>query len=295
MISIITATFNRAYIIEALYHSLQRQSSYGFEWIVVDDGSNDNTYELVLNWSRHETQFPIHVTKQDNGGKHRAVNSGVAQAKGDWCFIVDSDDILADDAIECIEEWVKLAEPNEKIAAVAGIKGKIIDHTPIGGFPKLRSGECFIDAKNTQRRKLNLLGDKAEVYRTILLRKYPFITFDGENFISENTVWDEIAYQDYYVRWYNKVIYFCDYLVDGLTKSGDSKEKKNFKGFIYYTNQRIKCYGFIEGIIARGYFYHVCKSMNKSIDETAGYINCGKVYVYICYQIWKLKNAFHRK
>lgn len=296
MISIITATYNRGYIIENLYHSLQRQTCHDFEWVVIDDGSNDNTFELVSSWKVSETLFPIWVFKQENGGKHRAVNFGVSKAKGDWCFIVDSDDMLSEDAVETIKEWTSLAEPLKHIAAVAGQKGRMgSSHFPIGGYPVLKPGHAFVDAKNTERRKLNLLGDKAEIYRTKLLKKYPFKTFEGENFMSECTVWDEIAYQGYYVRWYSKVIYYCDYLTDGLTQSGDVKEKKNFNGFTYLTQQRIKCHGLIEGIIARGYYYSVCNSMNKGLKEAAKNLNSSRPIIYLCYQLWKLKNVFYNK
>lgn len=295
MISIITASYNRAYIIEELYHSLQRQKSFDFEWIVIDDGSADDTYEKVSDWSKAETNFPISVYTQKNGGKHRAVNRGVGAAKGGWCFIVDSDDILADDAVATIHQWIKNAEANKKIAAVAGQKGGMSNHQPIGGFPQLRNKQKFVDAKNTDRRKLNLLGDKAEVYRTEILRTYPFMTYEGENFMSESTVWDEIAYQGYYVRWYPQVIYYCDYLSDGLTHSGDTKEKKNYQGFTYLTKQRIKCHGLLEGLIARGYYYHVSKSIGKSVDEVSSNLGNSKFLTLLSFQIWKLKNLIYKR
>lgn len=295
MISIITASYNRAYIIEKLYHSLRRQTSLDFEWIVIDDGSADDTYDKVTEWSSVETNFAIFVYKQENGGKHRAVNRGVSVAKGDWCFIVDSDDILADDAVATIRDWIKESEANKKIAAVAGQKGYLSNHQPIGGFPQLRSNKKYVDAKNTDRRKLNLLGDKAEVYRTEILRKYPFMTYEGENFMSESTVWDEIAFQGYSVRWYPEVIYYCDYLSDGLTHSGNAKEKKNYQGFTYLTKQRIRCHGLLEGIIARGYYFYVSRSMGKSVAEISSNLGNSKILSLLSFQIWKLKNLIYKK
>lgn len=295
MISVITASYNRAYIIHELYHSLQRQTSFNFEWIVIDDGSKDETFSKVKEWSHEETNFPIYVFKQENGGKHRAVNHGVSVANGGWCFIVDSDDMLSEDAIETISKWTTSVENIPQIAAVSGQKGGVSDHKPIGGFPTLKENQNYIDAKNTKRRKLNLLGDKAEVYRTQILRTYPFKTFDGENFMSESTVWDEIAYQGYYVRWYPKVIYYCDYLSDGLTRSGDAKEKNNFQGFTYLTQQRIKCHGLLEGMIARGYYYNVSKSMGKNINEISSNLGSCKFLVVLGSLVWKLKNRIYKR
>ncbi|MCI7302723.1 MAG: glycosyltransferase family 2 protein [Clostridia bacterium] len=104
MISVFTPTYNRAYILPALYQSLQRQTCRNFEWIIVDDGSTDNTSELIASWQKDHNDFTIIYRKQQNGGKHTAINYGVALASYKWFFIVDSDDYLRDDAIERI--WV---------------------------------------------------------------------------------------------------------------------------------------------------------------------------------------------
>lgn len=290
MISIITATYNRAYIIEGLYKSLCRQTLKDFEWIVVDDGSTDNSFELLSKWKSTCSGFQIKLYRQQNGGKHRAVNKGIQEASGKYCFIVDSDDILADDAVETILTWWSHCEHIENIAAVSGLKGRITDHSRIGEFPMMKEGHVYIEAKNTERRRFHLLGDKAEVYRSILLKANPFRSYDGENFMSESTVWDELAYQGYTVRWYNKIIYYCEYLADGLTKRGDEKEIKNFRGFTYYTKQRIKCYNIIEGIIARGYYYSIAQKKGLTLFESARNIDSNGLFLYLCFVAWKCKN-----
>lgn len=290
MISIITATYNRSYIIGELYNSLCRQTSYDFEWIVVDDGSTDNIKEIMSVCIKECTKFPIYFFQQPNGGKHRAVNRGIGAAKGDYCFIVDSDDMLSDDAIETVNKWWSQSVDNQLIAAVSGLRGGVLNHGKIGDFPKLKVGQDYIDVKNTQRRRYNLLGDKAEVYRTALLKEHPFKCFDGENFMSEKTVWDELAYEGYYVRWYNKVIYYCEYLNDGLTKSGDEKEIRNFNGFTYYTQQRIKCNNLLEGIIARGYYLNVAKKKGLNLRDASRNLGASQISLVFSYLIWLLKN-----
>mgnify|MGYP000231771201 CR=1 FL=1 len=80
MISVFTPTYNRAYILPALYQSLQRQTCRNFEWIIVDDGSTDNTGELIASWQKDHNDFTIIYRKQQNGGKHTAINYGVALA-----------------------------------------------------------------------------------------------------------------------------------------------------------------------------------------------------------------------
>lgn len=100
MVSVFTPTYNRAYILPVLYESLKRQTCSDFEWIIVDDGSTDNTEELITSWQMECNDFSIVYRKQKNGGKHTAINNGVTLAKYEWFFIVDSDDYLRNDAVE---------------------------------------------------------------------------------------------------------------------------------------------------------------------------------------------------
>ncbi len=97
MITIFTPVYNRAHTMNQLYQSLLRQTSFNFEWIIVDDGSTDHTAELVEGWRNIKNPFFIGFLQQDNGGKHRAINKGVQLAKGEAFFIVDSDDYLTDE------------------------------------------------------------------------------------------------------------------------------------------------------------------------------------------------------
>ena len=104
-ITVFTPTYNRAYIIENLYQSLRKQTYTDFEWLVVDDGSADNTQELFEGWQQEDNPFPIRYVKQENGGKCRAINHGLKLARGELFFTVDSDDYLTDDALEKILRW----------------------------------------------------------------------------------------------------------------------------------------------------------------------------------------------
>lgn len=96
--TILTPTYNRAYILKNALDSLCRQTDPDFEWIIVDDGSTDNTEQLVRAWLAEPLPFPLHYIKQENGGKHRALNRGVLSAVYDYVLILDSDDYLTDDA-----------------------------------------------------------------------------------------------------------------------------------------------------------------------------------------------------
>lgn len=237
LITICTPTFNRGYIIKNLYHSLQEQSVNSFEWLVIDDGSNDDTEEIFQNILKENNPFPIRYLKQENGGKHRAVNIGVKEAKGELFFIVDSDDYLTNDAVEKLFSWVKTLDSSRKWAGVAGYRGTSKDNR-IG---ELFGSTKYIDAKNTERLELHLLGDKAEAYFTEILKKYPYPEFENENFVTPDVVWNAIANDGYYMRWFSDIIWICNYLADGITND-KNKFIRNPKGFAYWVKQTIQIY-----------------------------------------------------
>jgi len=289
MISIITPTYNRGYIIENLYNSLINQSVKHFEWIVVDDGSTDNTRELIKKYITETYSFNIHYIYQKNGGKHRAVNTGVSIARYDYCFIVDSDDFLVDNAIELIIEWIETINNEPDFAGVAGLKGYIRSGEKIGRYPKHKRFTKYIDATNLERKKFHLSGDKAEVYRKDILKRYPFPEFQGENFITEEVVWDAIARDGYKIRWFNKVIYLCEYNEDGLTRMGESKFINNFNGYTYAIKQRMKLHGFLERQFAAGEYMNYAKKKGLNLKDSADNLEITLVYAVLVYMVWNLK------
>ena len=233
MVTVFTPTYNRAYRLEQLYNSLKRQTSKDFEWIVINDGSTDNTNELFDAWLKEENDFPIIYKEVENGGKHRGINKAVQMASSDAFFIVDSDDYILDDAIEKVNRWFSQIADDDSFAAVSGLKSEP-NMKPVGGYGKFE-GE-YVDCTNLQRHLYNLLDDKAEVYKTSILKKYPFPEFEGEKFVPESLIWDSIARDGYKIRWFNEIIYICEYLPDGLSASSDKKFMESPKGFIAYLN-----------------------------------------------------------
>ena len=103
-ITVFTPTYNRGYIIENLYKSLKRQDFVDFEWIVVDDGSTDNTKDLFEKILEDDKNFSVIYECTENGGKHRAINRGLQLASGELFFIVDSADYLTDDALRLVDD-----------------------------------------------------------------------------------------------------------------------------------------------------------------------------------------------
>lgn len=239
-LTIFTPSYNRAYILTELFDSLIKQSCKDFEWIIVDDASTDNTSEVVKKF--YNDEFEIKYIKQEHGGKHRAINLGLKNAIGELFLIVDSDDALTHNAVETIKKWH--SEHDKSKANICGFAGLRMykDGSIIGGNP---SFECdtYVEATNLERNKFNLDGDKAEIYFTEILKKYPFPEFEGEMFLTEAIVWNKIATDGYKLKWYNTPIYVCEYLEDGLTKTGANAHighVNNINGYGLYVNQLLE-------------------------------------------------------
>lgn len=267
-ITIFTPTYNRRQLIDNLYQSLLVQTQKNFEWLVIDDGSTDKTDEYFSELLSKTQAIPIRYIRQENGGKHRAINRGVQIANGELFFIVDSDDALLPNAIEKINQWVESLDNSHKWCGIAGLRG-FTENKPIGQHPSTD----FVDAKNTERRKYNLLGDKAEVYFTDVLKNYPFPEISGEKFISEEIVWNAIARDGYYLRWFNEIIYICSYLEGGLTKD-NSKDELNPQGRLLWAKGQLEAFpnSWRDRFLAIGIYRHAV--INKeSVKESAQKLN----------------------
>ena len=284
-ITIFTSTYNRKDLIERLYQSLLQQSQKNFEWLVVDDGSIDNTEKYFSDLLTKQQPFPIHYIKQENGGKHRAINKGVQNALGELFFIVDSDDYLTESAIDKINQWIVTLDSSHKWAGISGLKGYSKDSV-VGQLGKA----SFVDAKNNERRKYNLLGDKAEVYFTEVIKKYPFPEIPGENFISEEIVWNAIAREGYYLRWFNEIIYICDYLDGGLTKD-NSKDRNNSQGRLLWAKGQLETFpnSWRDRFLAIGTYRHAVAGI-KSINLTAKELGVSGISVILASMLLSLYN-----
>lgn len=224
-ITVFTPTYNRAYIIEILYRSLQRQAFTDFEWLVIDDGSSDKTQELFGQWATEKNAFPIRYYKQKNGGKCRAINRALDLAQGELFFTVDSDDYLTDDALEKIQRWEAELPKNQKYCGLAGNLGTTPNMTPNSLF-----NEEYFDGTALDRYG-KVKGERAMVFYTDIHRKYRYPVFPDEKFMTEAVVWNRMAHDGYKMRFYNDIIWVYEYKEDGLTRAGSSVFLNNPKGY----------------------------------------------------------------
>lgn len=213
-ITILTPTYNRRDGVKNLWESLQSQTVKDFEWLIVDDGSTDDTKGLIEQL-RPESDFPIRYIYKANGGKHTALNAGIKEIENELTFIVDSDDCLSKDSVASI------LKTNRKYSARSDLCG----YTFLRSFPDGKiNGKVFspnekmasyIDARVNAD---DTNADKAEVFRTSCLKEFPFPEYPGEKFLGEDMVWVRMA-RKYKMVHVNKAIYIGNYMEDGLTNN----------------------------------------------------------------------------
>lgn len=230
MLTVFTPTYNRADKLPRLYESLCRQSCYDFEWLIIDDGSSDDTPTQVQEFLP-ETRFSVRYIRKENGGKHTAYNLALEQARGEWFLCVDSDDYLADQAVE------KLLP---KLQSRDGLNGLIAYKEDVGG--RLLSEQFPTGLEREKMHCLSLVhgcgGEFTMVFSTAFARKFPFPVFPGERFVTECVVYDRMdCFTE--LALLPEVITVCEYQEDGYSRNANAVMKKNPSGYCLYFLQRI--------------------------------------------------------
>lgn len=233
-VTIFTPTYNRAHLLTRLYNSLVQQNNKNFEWLIVDDGSTDNTKELVETFIAQDI-IKIRYYIQTNGGKHTAINKGIDGAKGELFFIVDSDDFLPANSIQRITYFYEKIESEDSIAGIVGKKLIINDNVDNIKFDQYEFKSSFFDI----RYKYNYKGDMAEVIKTSVIKEFLFPVFENEKFCTEAVVWNRIS-QNYYCLFFDEFIYHCEYQEGGLTSNYWNLLLNNPKGSLLYFKELLQ-------------------------------------------------------
>lgn len=222
ILTIITPSYNRAHTLPNVYDSLKNQTSKYFVWLVVDDGSSDNTEELV-NGFIEEAVIDIEYLKKPNGGKGSALNLGLDNLHTELVTCLDSDDLLYKTAVEdVIHHYERIKNDNQCCGIIAFRSNP--DGTPMGGkkipsdWKKATAADIFLSLRSK--------GEVICFYKKAVIEKLRFPTFPGENFFSPAWMQYE-ATRNYYFSPSNSVLCICEYLEDGLTKNVRSICAKN--------------------------------------------------------------------
>lgn len=228
LLSVLTPTYNRRERLETLFQSLCRQTNQDFEWWIVDDGSTDGTRKTVESLCGRAS-FQIRYIYKENGGKHTALNAAIPQITSTLTIIVDSDDMLTDDAVETVFRY------HGKYAGHGGLCGYVFHkQSPDGKIsgkrfsPEERIGS-YIDVRVNGN---DTHADKAEVFYTRCLREFPFPEFPGERFLGEDVVWLQMG-RTYPMVHINRAIYTFEYQNDGLTRNRRRNNIASPRGCVY--------------------------------------------------------------
>lgn len=232
-ITVFTPTYNRAYTLHKCYESLKKQTCKEFIWLVIDDGSTDNTKELVDKWI-FEKLINIRYHFQDNKGMHGAHNSAYELIDTELNVCIDSDDFMTDDAIEkIINFWHKNKSDNMSGIAALNIynDGQVIGTK----FPESLKTSTLFDLYNRHGVK----GDKKLIYRTELTKAYPYPIYEGEKYLGLDYKYKKIDLS-HELLMMNEAVCIVEYMEDGSSKNMLRQYRRNPRGWSFYRIENMK-------------------------------------------------------
>lgn len=276
MLSIITASYNRGYCLGNIYESIiKNKFNEELEWILVDDGSDDNTTELAEKWIL-EARINLRYFKIKNGGKTRAIHFGFSQnPKGEYTLVLDSDDYLSNNAIATIKSNI-LNLPVKYLGLMglkANTKGSII------GDKFKQKEACYIDVYFG---KNSISGDKLFIIKSKVYKDCIVLPFENEKFMPDNLPYIKSNSLGIY-KLINEVLYVGDYLEDGMTSNIYKTAINNINGYICEQTilQRQKLI-FKSKIINNIKYIHYSLLSKRSFKEICYYSN-NKVFTVLFY------------
>lgn len=227
-LTVFTPAYNRAHTLSRTYASLLRQDCKDFVWLIVDDGSSDNTAEQVQSWQQKDNGFEIRYLYKENGGMHTAHNMAYEVIDTELNVCIDSDDCLADGAVKKIlDKWCAVKDLGYAgiIGLDADLEGKLIGK----GFP-----DGLTETTLSGYYAAGGSGDKKLVYRTDIIKKYPpYPVFEGEKYVALAYKYRLID-QDYKLAVLDEVLCNVEYQADGSSGTMWKQYLKNPKGFAFW-------------------------------------------------------------
>lgn len=214
LLTIATPTYNRAHTLPKCYESLCAQSDKRFVWLIIDDGSTDNTSEVVDRWINEDT-ISIIYKKKENGGKASALNIGIEMLNTDYAVCLDSDDWFCEDAVKTALEELECTKEDEKCCGLLALRnnpdGSVMGKVEIPKKMKTITAEVVF-------LRLHLTTELICFYKSSVLKKYRFPEFQGEKFVSPAWMQYTVTQDYYFIPSWSKYC-ICEYIADGLTKN----------------------------------------------------------------------------
>lgn len=226
-LTVFTPAYNRAHTLPRTYESLKKQKCKEFIWLIVDDGSSDQTAELVKQWIHDEREFEIRYIYKENGGMHTAHNTAYDHIDTELNVCIDSDDCMAENGVQIIlDAWEKVADKG--YAGLIGLDADL-DENIIGQ----KFADDLKETTLTGYYAAGGSGDKKLVYRTDVVKKYPkYPVFEGERYVGLNYLYLLID-QDYKLAVVNQVLCNVEYQADGSSNNMLHQYLKNPNGFAF--------------------------------------------------------------
>ncbi|WEV54032.1 glycosyltransferase family A protein [Leuconostocaceae bacterium ESL0723] len=228
MVTVLTVTYNRGHLLERLFNSLCQQTQTDFQWLVIDDGSTDDTAQRMAAFQAKKPPFRIDYHVKENGGKHTGLNYAHPFIQGQVTVIVDSDDYLVENGIAQIEAAWQPYLDDPKLATVTFEQADDQGHL-LGHFPRAR----YLGSELDYRYAHHIGGDFAETIRTEVLKAWPLPEFQGERFFPEGWLWQTIA-RHYDTLDLQGVLVVGGYQAGGLTQQGRQQRLKAPRGMVTY-------------------------------------------------------------
>ena len=229
ILTVFTPAYNRASVLKRTYESLKRQTCKNFIWLIIDDGSTDQTRNLAEKWRDEEKSFPIQYIYKENGGMHTAHNTAYQNIHTELNTCIDSDDSMPEDAVEkIINKWNEVRDLGYAgiIALDADMKdGKVIGKGFSDGLRETTVVGYYASGGS---------GDKKLIYRTDIINRYPeYPVFEGEKYLSLAYKYRLID-QDYKMAVLDEIVCLVEYQEDGSSKNMIHQYFKNPKGFAFW-------------------------------------------------------------
>lgn len=228
ILTIFTPTYNRSELLIRCYKSMKNQTNKNFIWMVVDDGSSDNTKEVVNKWMLEKNDFEIEYYYKNNEGLHTAYNEAISHINTELSVCIDSDDFMPNDAVEKILSfWSK--NGSKKYAGIIGLDC-YLDGNVIGDKLPEQKSINLIDLMTGKYKIKN--GDRTNVVRTELYKKYaPMRVFLGEKNFNPHYMHLQMSKEfDFLVL--NENLHYVEYQADGMSNSMLKQYKSSPNSFI---------------------------------------------------------------
>ena len=232
-LTIFTPTYNRAFCLHECYESLLKQSSKDFIWLIIDDGSTDETKDMVMGW-KNDNLIPIQYKWQENQGMHGAHNTAYDLIETELNVCIDSDDYLAEDAVKKILTFWN-QHGNDEVSGIVALDADAEGQLIGTRLPENIRKSTLFDLYD----KHDVIGDKKLIYRTVLTKKYPYPIFTNEKYVG-------LAYKYYRLDIHyelllmNEIVCHVEYLPEGSSNNMFHQYLHNPQGFSFYRKELMK-------------------------------------------------------